>query len=199
MPSRYDIPWNDSRSCMDLTMKQIKAHDRYKYLTPLGKPNESGSYHHGRKSTMRKAELCKALENPKAYHKSNKRVVHGDRIRVTRAGFCNPKTRKYSKTRGCSNPGWPHKGYTSTGRLCCYKRPQSAKTLAKNLKARKERKKREKVLEKKLKPKSTKRLKNMYALSTSAAEKKLIKKILKAKQLSRYRRQGRAMRNLFRT
>ena len=58
------LPYSD---CIRMTVRQIRQTDEYKGLTPLGKQNTSGSYHYGNKSTMKKEDLCRALDNPKTY------------------------------------------------------------------------------------------------------------------------------------
>ena len=47
-------------TCMKMTVREIRRSREYKLLTPLGKLNKSGAYHYGKKSTMRKSELCRA-------------------------------------------------------------------------------------------------------------------------------------------
>ena len=120
--------------CLGMTVKQIKRTPEYKGLTPLGKQNKSGSYKHGNKSTMRKANLCEALSNPQKYHlkiaklKSLKKNA-GPRKRATRTGACLVAKRKVP----CNNSVYKYQGITTTGSACCYKKKQSAKTIAKRL------------------------------------------------------------------
>ena len=120
--------------CLAMTVKKIKQTKEYKGLTPLGKLNKSGTYHYGNKSTMKKAELCEALNNPRNYHKKNaslkqKKINAGQRKRATRKGECLVAKRKVP----CNDPVYKHQGVTTTGKPCCFKNKMSAKTMAKRL------------------------------------------------------------------
>jgi hypothetical protein len=122
--------------CKGMTVREIRRTKEYKALTPLGVKNPSGAYRFGNKSTMNKEELCKALDNPTAYHKKIKKLISqkknaGPRKRSTRKGLCLAPKRKVP----CSDPAFPHKGVTTTGKACCYKNKQSEKTMNKRLKA----------------------------------------------------------------
>ena len=123
------------KECMSMSVKKIRASKEYKNLTPLGKKNPSGSYKYGNKSYMRKKELCKALSDPAEYHRKianmkAQKINAGPRKRPGRAGECNPKKRRPVKGK-CVNPTHKHKGITTTGVECCYKKPMTEKTLKK--------------------------------------------------------------------
>jgi hypothetical protein len=131
MSKKHDIrlPYE---KCMDMTVRELRKTREYKLLTPLGKLNASGTYKYGNKSRMRKVDLCKALDNPKEYHRKNKELKKkmenaGNRVRKTRKGQC-PKNRR-------PNPECPlshkHEGLTTTGNTCCYKKKQSRKVINK--------------------------------------------------------------------
>ena len=124
--------------CHGMTLKQIRSSIEYKSLTPLGKKNTSGSYRYGNKSYLRKAELCKVLDNPSSYHskvkvakKAKKNL--GPRKRKTRKGDCLVAERKIP----CNGPLFKHKGLTTTGEDCCFKRKQSKKVTDKRRKGSK--------------------------------------------------------------
>ena len=114
--------------CQGMTLKQIRRSIEYKSLTPLGKKNRSGSYRYGNKSYLRKTELCRVLDNPSSYHtqvKNAKKVKKnmGPRKRKTRKGDCLVAIRKLP----CNGPVYQHRGLTTTGKQCCFKRKQSKK------------------------------------------------------------------------
>ena len=121
--------------CSGMTMKQIKKSPEYKGLTPLGKQNKSGSYRYGHKSTMRKAELCRVLNDPQTYHsqmaelKSQKKNA-GPRKRASRKGACLVAKRKIP----CNDTTYKFEGVTMTGEKCCYKKAMKPKTMAKRMK-----------------------------------------------------------------
>ena len=115
--------------CIGMTVKQIRQTEEYKSLTPLGKRNRSGAYKHGNKSTMRKEELCRALDNPAKYQMKIKELKEkkknaGKRKRASRKGECSVPKRKLP----CNTEEYPHEGLTTTGKKCCYKKKQSRKT-----------------------------------------------------------------------
>ena len=122
--------------CVRMSVRDIRQTEEYKRLTPLGKYNTSGTYHYGNKSRMRKHDLCTALDNPKKYHeyiqtlKVDKRNA-ATRKRSTRKGLCLTKKRQVP----CDGGDFPHKGLTSTGQECCFKKKQSKKTMDKRRKA----------------------------------------------------------------
>ena len=129
----------DYNSCMDKTVKQIRKSSAYKDLVPFGTYKNPKSYHFGKRSYMKKTELCEALSDPKKYHAeikknygtgkrtgANKITNSGPRKRFSRLGNCTPSKRKQP----CKAP-FRHKGITTTAKPCCYKKPQSAKTQAK--------------------------------------------------------------------
>jgi len=118
---KHDIRLPYSK-CMNMTFREIKKSKEYAVLTPLGIYHPSRAYHEGHKSTMRKKALCDALNDPKKYHKLNKRLKdqnkpYGDRVRATRKGLCLIKSRKLP----CTGE-YKYKGLTSTDQECCYKR-----------------------------------------------------------------------------
>lgn len=120
--------------CIKMTVKQIKQTEEYKSLTPLGKKNRSGAYKYGNKSTMRKEQLCRALDNPKKYQMKIKELKAqkknaGTRKRETRKGECLVPKRKLP----CNTSQYPHEGYTTTGKKCCYKKKQSEKVKRKRM------------------------------------------------------------------
>lgn len=128
--------------CSAMTVREIRRTKEYRSLTPLGVKNVSGSYKHGNKSTMKKESLCRALDNPEKYHNEIKNLISqkknaGPRKRKTRKGLCLVPKRKPP----CSDSKFSHKGLTTTGRSCCYKKKQSEKTMKKRLAARKSRSK----------------------------------------------------------
>jgi len=120
--------------CEGMTVKQIRKTPEYKGLTPLGKLNVSGSYRYGHKSTMRKSELCRVLDNPSLYHtemralKSQKKTS-GPRKRDTRKGLCLVAKRKIP----CTDSVYKFQGVTTTGQACCYKKQMKQKTINKRL------------------------------------------------------------------
>ena len=121
--------------CMGMTVKQIRQTSEYKGLTPLGKQNKSGSYRYGHKSTMRKAELCRVLNDPQMYHsqmaelKSQKKNA-GPRKRASRKGSCLVARRKTP----CDDRVYKFEGVTTTGEKCCFKKAMKSKTMAKRMK-----------------------------------------------------------------
>ena len=123
--------------CMKMTIKEIRATKEYASLTPLGKKNKSGAYKYGNKSYLNKKPLCEALDNPSGYQakildlKLQKKNA-GPRKRSTRKGKCPAKRNK----KKCP-ASHPHKGLTTTGKSCCYKKKQSAKVVAKRSKSKK--------------------------------------------------------------
>jgi len=125
----------DEGICMGMTVKQIRKTPEYKGLTPLGKQNKSGSYRYGHKSTMRKAELCRVLNDPQMYHtqmaelKSQKKNA-GPRKRSSRKGQCLVEKRKIP----CNDLTYKFEGVTMTGEKCCYKKAMKAKTMEKRMK-----------------------------------------------------------------
>ena len=118
--------------CIRMTVKQIRQTREYKLLTPFGILNKSGTYRYGNKSTMRKQELCKALDNPAEYHKKMRRLK--DRkinasnrergVRHPRTGNCTPKKRLPP----CRTNAYPYEGRVKSrdesvrGDKCCYKK-----------------------------------------------------------------------------
>lgn len=138
---RYTKTLMDINECMTKTLKEIRKTQSYKRLIPYGVGKRKGEnpnqkYHFGNKSTMRKAELCEALSNPKKYHMKLKKAYGdgkkksikntGPRKRYSRTGDCRPYRRKPP----CKGDK-PHKGVTTTGEACCYKKKQSEATIAK--------------------------------------------------------------------
>lgn len=124
--------------CSAMTVREIRRTKEYRALTPLGVKNASGAYKHGNKSTMKKEPLCRALDNPEKYHTQIKKLISqkknaGPRKRETRKGLCLAPKRKTP----CSDPAFPYKGLTTTGKNCCYKKKQSKKTMKKRLASRK--------------------------------------------------------------
>ena len=125
----------DEGICTGMTVKQIRKTPEYKGLTPLGKANKSGSYRYGNKSTMRKADLCRVLNDPQSYHtqiaqlKSQKKNA-GPRKRSSRKGQCLVEKRKIP----CNDTTYQFEGVTMTGEKCCYKKAMKAKTMAKRMK-----------------------------------------------------------------
>ena len=120
--------------CSGMTVKQIRKSKEYKGLTPLGKQNASGSYRYGHKSTMRKADLCRVLDNPSLYHRAMKELKSqkknaGPRKRTTRKGECLVEARKIP----CTGPVFKFQAVTTTGKACCFKKQMKAKTIAKRL------------------------------------------------------------------
>lgn len=128
----------DLNKCMSMTVKEIRKSTAYKQLIPFGvgnrkSANPKNKYHFGNKSTLRKAPLCEALNNPKQYHAKLKKAYAdgkkqnikntGPRKRYSRTGDCRPYRRKPP----CKDPT-PHKGVTTTGKNCCYKKRQSEDT-----------------------------------------------------------------------
>ena len=121
-------------TCQGMTVKAIRKTKEYKGLTPLGKINKSGSYRYGHKSTMRKADLCRVLDNPSLYHRAMKELKSqkknaGPRKRSTRKGECLVEARKIP----CSGPVFKFQAVTTTGKACCFKKQMKAKTIAKRL------------------------------------------------------------------
>ena len=121
--------------CLGMTVKQIRKTPEYKGLTPLGKQNKSGSYRYGNKSTMRKADLCRVLNDPQSYHtqmaelKSQKKNA-GPRKRASRTGMCLVEKRRIP----CNDKVYKFEGVTMTAEKCCYKKAMKPKTIAKRMK-----------------------------------------------------------------
>lgn len=120
--------------CEGMTVKQIRASKEYRGLTPLGRQNKSGSYRYGHKSTMRKGDLCRVLDNPSLYHremaelKAQKKMA-GPRKRATRKGECLVEARKIP----CNGPVFKFQAVTTTGKPCCFKKRMKQKTINKRL------------------------------------------------------------------
>lgn len=132
------IPFDE---CMKMSIREIRKTREYGGLTPMGKQNDTGKYRFGNKSYLNKRELCKALDNPTSYHKKIEKMKKqkknaGPRKRSTRQGDC-PKPRN---NKVCSG-SHAHKGLTTSGKHCCYKKQQSEKVAKKRVKARDVRKK----------------------------------------------------------
>jgi hypothetical protein len=140
---KYTKVLMDINECNQKTLKQIRKSRAYRNLIPFGvgkrrKANPNQKYHFGNKSTMRKAELCEALSNPKAYHKKLKKAYAdgkknnikntGPRKRYSRTGECRPYRRKPP----CEAPT-PYEGITTAATPCCYKKKQSEATKNKRL------------------------------------------------------------------
>lgn len=122
--------------CKKMSVKKIRQTKEYASLTPGGVKNSSGHYRYGNKSTMNKEELCKSLDNPKAYHAKiaadiKKGKNSGPRKRSTRKGDCPVHRNK----KECVAPH-ANKGLTTTGKPCCYKKKQSEAVLARRRKAK---------------------------------------------------------------
>lgn len=122
--------------CMDMPVRDIRKTSEYASLTPLGKENKSGKYRFGNKSYLRKKDLCAALDDPDTYHKKiaamkSKKVNAGPRKRGGRAGKC-----PVHRNKEICPSSHPHKGLTTTGNSCCYKKKQSKKVVEKRLKAK---------------------------------------------------------------
>lgn len=136
-PNKVRIPLD---VCKSMTLAQIRSTPEYKKLTPFGSYiNISGTYKFGCKSELRKAELCRVMDNPKAYWLKNLKNLkeHQNsckRKRKTRKGMCLTKARKPDKQGKCSSKKYSHKGITTTGKPCCYRRKMSQKTINKRLK-----------------------------------------------------------------
>lgn len=132
------LPYED---CMLMSIRDIRQTKEYASLTPMGKKNDTGKYRFGNKSYMNKKDLCKALNDPDAYHKKiedlkKKGENAGPRKRPTREGECPVHRNK----KECMAPH-PHKGLTTTGKSCCYKKKQSDKVLEKRIAEKKRREK----------------------------------------------------------
>ena len=129
----------------------LKDTEAYKNLSPFGTyQTNSGKYNYGNKSYLKKKELCKVLMNPKNYFRKNAAECRKDkkyhekrpaekknRIRKTRKGECPNKRKPDPSTNDCPNPQNPdylHKGLTTTGKDCCYKRKMGKKTMNKRRK-----------------------------------------------------------------
>lgn len=127
----------------------LKDTEAYKKLSPFGTyQNDSGKYNYGNKSYLKKKDLCKVLMNPKMYFKKNKNECKEDkkyhekrpvekknRVRDSRKGQCPNKRKPVAGD--CPNtesPDYVHKGLTTTGNDCCYKRKMSKKTMNKRRK-----------------------------------------------------------------
>jgi hypothetical protein len=125
-------------TCMNMTLKQIRATPEYKKLSPLGKINASGTYHYGNKSSANKKELCWIMSHPVEYQKKVQRnkelgINTAKRKRSTRKGKClYPRDRK-PKNGACKSGKFPYLGITTTGEKCCYKKQQTEKTKRKRL------------------------------------------------------------------
>lgn len=129
------------QECKDSTLKQIRRSSAYRQLIPYRHPGRKGKNpgkaHFGNKSSLRKEELCRALDNPKNYHKkliknygTGKRKTmknSAPRKRFSRTGLCLPLSGKNKRTAPCKGK-FPHVGITTTAKKCCYAKPQSAKT-----------------------------------------------------------------------
>lgn len=129
----------------------LKETEAYKKLSPFGTyRNESGKYNYGNKSYLNKRELCIVLMNPENYFNKNKKECEIDkkyhkkresekkfRIRETRKGKCPTNRLPNLETNECPNeinPDYKHKGKTTTGKDCCYKKKMSRKVLEKRTK-----------------------------------------------------------------
>ena len=132
--SKMRIPYSE---CKKMTLKEIRSSKQYKLLNPLGYINTSGTYKYGNKSSMRKDELCKALDNPKRYQKKalaskKKKKNMSKRKRSTRASkSLYPVSRK--PIRGeCKSDEFPHLRLMKNGKTpCCYKRKKAVKKSSK--------------------------------------------------------------------
>jgi len=127
----------------------LKDTEAYKKLSPFGTyQTKSGKYNYGNKSYLKKKDLCIVLMNPESYFQKNINDCENDkkyhlkrtnekknRIRESRKGNCpthrivNPITKKCDK-----DIQYIHKGLTTTGKECCYKRKMTKKTLNKRKK-----------------------------------------------------------------
>ena len=132
---QYRIPY---AKCKAMTLKQIRSTEEYKLLPPLPgmKPNKSGTYHEGNKSSANKEELCRIMDNPVRYQKKvlrNKQLKlnSSKRKRSTRKGECLYPINRKPKRGACVSGDFPYPGITTTGKRCCYKKQQSKKTIAK--------------------------------------------------------------------
>ena len=140
---KYTKTLMDLNECMSKTLKEIRKSKAYKRLIPYGVgkrkiANPNQKYHFGSKSTMRKAPLCEALSNPKAYHKKLKKAYGtgkkaaikntGPRKRYSRKGDCRPFSGPNKRTPPCRQTNFPHRGLTTSGKSCCYKKKQSQAT-----------------------------------------------------------------------
>ena len=152
--AKYQKTLMNFNKCMsENTLKQIRKTRAYKELVPFGSyKNKSNAYHFGRKSSMKKRDLCRALSNPKAYHKkvkekygTGKRKGVGKmknsakRKRYSRLGNCTPASGPKKRTEPCTG-AFKNRGITTTAKKCCYKKPMSAATKRKrrsNAKAKK--------------------------------------------------------------
>jgi hypothetical protein len=134
---QYRIPY---AKCKAMTLKQIRNTEEYKKLPPLPgqKANKSGTYKFGFKSSANKEELCKIMDNPVRYQKKvlrNKQLKQNSskRKRSTRKGECLYPLSRVPKRGACVSGDFPYLGLTTTSKKCCYKRPQSKKTIAKRM------------------------------------------------------------------
>ena len=126
--------------CKKMTLKQIRKTPQYKKLSPYGLvQNISGTYKYGAKSSMRKEELCKTLDNPKEYMKKalkSKRDKKNmsKRKRSTRASQCLYPKARVPVDGKCRSTEFKHLGVMQNGKTkCCYKKKQSSKTKSKRL------------------------------------------------------------------
>lgn len=129
--------------CMSLTLKDIRQLKAYQELTPSSdieiRKSGKGVYRFGCKSTASKHQLCRFLSNPETYYEivkeANKkstpeqRKLYKLRDRTgQRIGLCVPKIRLPSENGECNkHPDYIHKGLTTTGEDCCFKKKQSDK------------------------------------------------------------------------
>ena len=128
---KYQKTLMSFQQCDAMTVKQIRKSAAFKKLVPFGTyKNSSNKYHYGKRSYMKKSQICEALSNPKAYHKKIKKNFvakknSGPRKRNSRLGDCRP----YSRKPPCKRTGaFKHSGLTTTAKKCCYKRAMSTKT-----------------------------------------------------------------------
>lgn len=135
-----ELSYND---CMSLTLQNIRKTSAYKELTPSPRINirkeGKGVYRFGCKSTASKQKLCTFLSNPQIYYdvvenankqrKIKDRKLYKKRDRTgQRIGLCIPKKRHPTPSGACSkDKDYTHKGLTTTGVDCCFKRKQSTK------------------------------------------------------------------------
>lgn len=124
----------------------LKDTEAYKKLSPFGTyQTETGKYNYGNKSYLKKKDLCLVLMNPSMYFEKNKDECKKDRkyhekrpkerknrIRDSRKGECPNNRKPNVATNECpnsKNPEYSHKGLTTTGKDCCYKRKMSKKVM----------------------------------------------------------------------
>lgn len=131
--------------CMnDKTLKQIRKTRAYRELVPFGREqHKSNAYHFGKKSSMRKGDLCQALSNPKTYHATitknfgtgkrtgpNKIKNSAERKRFSRLGNCTPASGPNKRTAPCTGK-FQNEGITTTAKKCCFKKKMSPATIKK--------------------------------------------------------------------